>query len=246
MKASHRADRTGRSRGLLGKFVALPDYMLRTAAWHAVSFPATKALIELLRIYNGSNNGELAMAASTLAQRLGCSKTHAARTLAELEEKGFIVTEKIGTFRRKDRLASEYSVTMYRNDLNGEHATKQFMRWSPPPTVPKNRVTVPPAVRKQQNCRSQSRPWDPEGENQSVNGPARGTHLDIYHRDAEAGSRSAPIGSAVASEPAAEPSATLSDGSDRKARSGTRCHATESVLRHHRRPSGHHTDRGTE
>jgi hypothetical protein len=96
MKPSHRADRTGRSKGI-GPFVALPNYLLDSAAWRALSFPARSTLIELLRLYKGYNNGELVMAASTLAERLGCSKTHAARTLTELEEKGFIGVQKVGT-----------------------------------------------------------------------------------------------------------------------------------------------------
>src|SRR5262249_51443936 len=115
----------------MGRFAALPYYLLDCPTWKALSFPAKAAFIQLLRLYNGRNNGQLGMAASKLAERLDCSKATAARALTELEEKGFIGVEKIGTFRRKDRFASEYFLTMHRNDVSGELPTKKFMRWPP-------------------------------------------------------------------------------------------------------------------
>src|SRR5262249_37485083 len=72
---------------------------------------------------------QLALSVRTLAQRFGCSKDTAGRSLNELEEKGFIEPTKISTFRRKDRLATEYRLTNYRDDVAGVLPTKAFMSW---------------------------------------------------------------------------------------------------------------------
>jgi len=68
--------------------VQLPWYLIDSVAWRSLSFVARSAFIEVARLYNGSNNGRLGLAARTLADRLGCSKATAARALNELEETG--------------------------------------------------------------------------------------------------------------------------------------------------------------
>ena len=110
-------------------FVQLHWYLLDSNAWKALSYVGRAAFIELARLYNGHNTGQLALSARTLAERLGCSKATAARALNELEEKGFVGVQKLGTFRRRDRLATEYFLTLYRNDVNYDLPTKAFMRW---------------------------------------------------------------------------------------------------------------------
>jgi hypothetical protein len=176
VKSSHRADKTGRSK-VGPPYVALRHWMLDTPAWRALSPTAVKALIELMRLYKGYNNGQLGMAAATLADRLGCSKSHAARALNELEEKGFIGVQKVGTFKRRDRLASEYVLTEFRNDVSGALPTKEFTRWTPPPTVPKNRVSVPQVGREQQNYRPRSHRRDRQSDSTPISGPTGGTHI---------------------------------------------------------------------
>ena len=176
MKRSHLADKTGRSK-FGPPYVALRLYMLDSPAWRALSPMAAKALIELMRLYKGYNNGQLAMAAATLADRLGCSKSHAGRALNELEEKRFIGVQKVGTFRRRDRLASEYFLTEFRNDVSFAPPAKEFMRWTPPPTVPKNRVSVPQVGREQQNYRPRSHRRDRQSDSTPISGPTGGTHI---------------------------------------------------------------------
>jgi hypothetical protein len=199
VKASHRADRKGRS--VTGpRYVALRYFMLDSPAWRALSPVACKALIEMMKLYNGHNNGQLGMAAATLADRLDCSKSHAGRALLELEEKGFLGVQKVGTFRRRDRLASEYFLTEYQNDVSLERATNKFMKWTPPATVPKNRVLVPPVGRKQQNYRPRSHGRDRQSILKPISGPTGGTHISSQG-GSQSGTRSAPIGSAVASGP---------------------------------------------
>jgi hypothetical protein len=199
MKRSHRADKTGRS--ITGpRFAQLPHYMIDCPAWRSLSFAAVAGYIQLARLYNGANNGLLGMAVRTLANGLGCGKSTASRALEELEGKGFIGVQKVGLYGRRD--ASEYYLTLYRNDVTSEIPSKAFMRWTPPPTVPKTRVSVPQAGRAQQNYRLQSHRRDCEGQKQPSHSPTGGTYIHSTMGGGSAASRSAPVGSAVASEAA--------------------------------------------
>jgi hypothetical protein len=127
---SNAQNKRGRSRKQ-PPFVMLPWYVIDCIPWRSLTFAASAAFIQVARLYNGWNNGQLGLAASTLAERMGCSKATAARALNELETTGFIGVQKVGIFRRKDRLASEYFLTLYKNDVNGDLPSKAFMRWRP-------------------------------------------------------------------------------------------------------------------
>jgi len=115
--------------------------MLASPAWLASSLAARCALVELTRLYNGRNNGQLALSARGLAERLGTSKDTAARALNELESRGFIETVKAGSFRPRLRRATEYRLTTHRCDVTLQPPSRAFMKWrpsyqSPPKTHP--------------------------------------------------------------------------------------------------------------
>jgi Helix-turn-helix domain len=124
-----RHNNTGRS--TTERFVSLPHYMLRSTAWQSLSPVAVKVYIELACLYNGSNNGRLALSARAAAERAGCSKNTAARAFTELVGKGFIERRSSGHFDRKTPHAAEYRLTLHRCDRSGERATNHFMRWNP-------------------------------------------------------------------------------------------------------------------
>ena len=110
------------------QFVQLFNYVIDSPAYRGLSPTARAALVEFARLYNGSNNGFLAMPVRILAARLGVSKTTAARVLLELEEAGFIEVVKVGAFRRKDRMASEYRLTFHRCDASGTAPSRAFQK----------------------------------------------------------------------------------------------------------------------
>ncbi|MBZ6079182.1 helix-turn-helix domain-containing protein [Microvirga puerhi] len=114
------------------RYVSLPYYMLRTDAWHSLSPVARSVYIELATIYNGGNNGWLALSARDAAKRVGCSKNTAARAFIDLEQKGFIRCMQQGHFNRKSRHAAEYRLTIYDCHRTGERASKAFTNWHPP------------------------------------------------------------------------------------------------------------------
>jgi hypothetical protein len=116
-----RVKKSTRKRGRsTSPFVMLPWHLLDSHGWHALSPYARLAYIELCRRYNGANNGIIGLSVRTLGLALRCSKATAARALTELENAGFIQTMRIGTFKRKDRLASEYRLNIHRCDVTGD------------------------------------------------------------------------------------------------------------------------------
>src|SRR5262249_29943369 len=110
-------------------FVQLHYYLLDSDAWHRLSLPARAAYIELARLYDGTNNGRLAMSVRTLAARIPCGKNTASRALEELEVSGFISVMKVGSFDGRHSLrASEYRLMIYRCDVTGELSDKRRLR----------------------------------------------------------------------------------------------------------------------
>ena len=160
-------------------FVQLHWFMLDSEAWRELSAHAQAAYIHLARRYTGSNNGLIALSVRELGQRLSCSKDTASRVLIELENSGFIATETIGTFSLKNRKASTYRLTMYRDDRNGHLPTKDFMRIT---QSDQRDRTVRPEGHAKQNYRSQSDQKDRQSSNAAIHSPTTGTHIESNHR----------------------------------------------------------------
>ena len=122
-------DKTGRSK-FEGNYIKLPHYIFDCWAWSQLSANARCAWTEIVRVYNGSNNGRLAVPVRELADTLHISKSEAARTLQELTTFGFIEIAKRSSFARK-RLATEFRLTHLPCDLTGLLPPKTFMKIKP-------------------------------------------------------------------------------------------------------------------
>jgi hypothetical protein len=165
--------------------VSLPHYMLRSPAWLSLSPVARSVFIELAAIYNGSNNGHLALSARDAAERVSCSKNTAARAFAELIHKGFADLCSRGRFDRKTPHAAEYRLTMHR--CTGGRSSKRFMNWRPDMrkfvagptrgTAGVTRGTVTNAMK--ENCLELSLSRDRKHPLEPISGPTTGTHI-IY------------------------------------------------------------------
>ena len=132
-----RHNRTGRSNGI-GRYVALPHWMMRTEAWRSLDCVARCAYLELAMRYAGpgSNNGRLPYSLQEMAEALNVSKMTAQRALHMLQERGFIVEMKKGAFSYKLRHASEWRLTEHGCDVTGTLATKEFSCWKNQPGNP--------------------------------------------------------------------------------------------------------------
>jgi biotin operon repressor len=155
-------DSTGRSRRKLSPFIAIERYLLNSPAWTTLSLPGRCAIVELLKVYDGSNNGRLAMSARMLAPKLTISRATATRTLQDLQERGFIEAVREGGFNMKsgERRATEWRLTLHRCDVTGAPPAKTFMRWqagkihfAASPESHSGFTREPPKAAAQQNCR---------------------------------------------------------------------------------------------
>lgn len=126
-----RHNKTGRSK-VAGRFVMLEDWLLTSPAWLSLS-PAVRVLfIELMRRYNGQNNGRIALSVRDAVKACRITKDTAGRAFHALEDRGFIERAVPGGFSRKVRHATEWRLTHRKCDRTGASGTRAFMRWRPP------------------------------------------------------------------------------------------------------------------
>jgi hypothetical protein len=181
-----------KGRSTTERFVSLPHHMLRSPAWRSLSPVARCIFLELAAIYNGGNNGFIALSTRDAAKHVRCSKDTAARSFFELTEKGFIVCCSRGHFDRKCPHASEYRLTLYSCDRTGEKASKAFMRWHPDDAKsvagPMGRTAGPTSgtvhASTKENYRLRSDERDCAPTIQPSSGPTTGIHI-IYQMEAE-------------------------------------------------------------
>src|SRR5258708_16712574 len=106
-------DQRGRTKGW-ERHVRLTHFMTGTAAWLSLT-PAQRAVyLEVARVFNGRNNGWLAVSVRGLADRCNINKDTAAKALKILAERGFIVCATPGGFSRKTRHATEWRLPEWR------------------------------------------------------------------------------------------------------------------------------------
>ncbi len=125
-----KANKTGRSKGV-GRFIQLPMFMLESAAWRALSSQEQAAYLAVAMVYNGANNGCLAVSVRQVAERARVNKDTAAKCMARLQALGFIECASPGGFSRKVRHAAEWRLTLFKCDRTNALPSKAFMKWRP-------------------------------------------------------------------------------------------------------------------
>ena len=138
-------------RGMSGKkwrnsrsrFVQLHHRLLNSHAWHMLTPLQRAAYIEIAQLYDGKNNGRIAVSARRLAGLIPCSKN--ADLLRTLEDAGFIDTIKVGKYTKKEeeRLASEYRLTDFKCDVTHEAPSRRYNpqhRWDASMQKPKRKA----------------------------------------------------------------------------------------------------------
>jgi DNA-binding transcriptional MocR family regulator len=105
--------------------------MQRTEAWRSLDCVARCAYVELKRRYAGpgSNNGRLPYSVREMAAALNVSKATASRALKRLQERGFIIETKPGTFTYKVRHSTEWRLTECTCDVTGGLPTRSYESW---------------------------------------------------------------------------------------------------------------------
>ena len=121
--------RPNRNKRIDAPHVRLYGWLLNSPAYLSLSCPARALLIEVTRLYNGRNNGQIGLSVRTASERCHVARGTAARAFAELQERGFIELVTKGAFSRKAPHASEWRLTFNTCDVTGELPSKAFMRW---------------------------------------------------------------------------------------------------------------------
>lgn len=114
------------------KFLMIEGYVVKSAAWKALTANDKAVYLGLKWKYDAFNNGRIAMGCREAAEVIGnASKDTGKRSLDNLQAKGFITLTKPSGFNMKNRAATEWRLTEYKCDVTGELPTKAFMRWTP-------------------------------------------------------------------------------------------------------------------
>jgi DNA-binding transcriptional MocR family regulator len=98
-------------------------------AYLSLSCAARALLVEITRLYNRRNNGQIGLSVRRASERCNIARGTASRAFAELQERGFIECATQGAFSRKAPHASEWRLTFNTCDVTGQLASKAFMSW---------------------------------------------------------------------------------------------------------------------
>lgn len=131
--------RYGSRRVKYEQHVRLHHWLLNTPAYRSLNPPARAVLVELMRRYNGFNNGKIGLSVRDAGTACCVSKNTAARAFRELIDRGFVEVTTPSAFTVKCRLATEWALTEFPNDVTGAISSRPFIRWQP-----KIQNTVPP------------------------------------------------------------------------------------------------------
>jgi hypothetical protein len=112
------------------KYVGLPHWLLKSAAWKALPATAKVAYIEAFELsYNGVNNGDIKLSEREVAEIVGCARETASKALGILQTHGFVKPRVKGQFHVKVKYATRWILNRYEH--LGEPPTMDFMRWRP-------------------------------------------------------------------------------------------------------------------
>ena len=111
-----------------GRFVQLHEWVQRSEAW-ATMKPGPRALyIELLRRYNGGNNGQIYLSHRNAAIALNVGRGAVAGYFRELEERGFL-RKTCGHHLGPDGMGRAATYELTEHFCDNKKASMDFKRW---------------------------------------------------------------------------------------------------------------------
>jgi hypothetical protein len=110
------------------RHVRIPRWIQDCERWWMLSSHDKVVWIEGLRLYDGLNNGFLALPSRTIADRMNVAHQTVARSLLRLITLGFLEVTARSSFSNKNRKATEYRYTHLPCNRTSKPATRQFMR----------------------------------------------------------------------------------------------------------------------
>jgi len=125
-KAEHRAVTRGMG------FTGLPHVVQDSPAYHKLNDRARAVLFEIIRAFNGYNNGHIGISVRKIAEKLNTQNYGSiSRAIGDLIKHGLIDISTEGD--RRQRLAREYRLTFVSTGENNRHvqATEEYRHWTP-------------------------------------------------------------------------------------------------------------------
>ena len=129
-------------RKLEPRHIRLYHWITGTAAWRALSGNAIKVLLALVRLDDGTRNGQIFFSDRQAATETGLSRNTCIRALAELVEKGFLRVVEKGHFDRKVRHATVWRYTWQAAPGFGG-PTRDFEKWKPDTEKSRAQILIP-------------------------------------------------------------------------------------------------------
>ncbi|MBP2159573.1 MULTISPECIES: winged helix-turn-helix domain-containing protein [Asticcacaulis] len=122
-----RHDATGRRKSG-PPFVRLFYYLMDSPAWLALMPSDRAVLMQIMRRYNGENNGYLGASIDNLASECNIRPNTASEAVKRLIAAGFVEKAQEAAFSRKDRKATQYRLTCFKCDRTGAAPSNTFRR----------------------------------------------------------------------------------------------------------------------
>lgn len=126
---ARKTDQRGRSKND-APHVRLYHGLMATTAWRHTSLGARCLLLEIVRRWNGGNNGEIFISVREAADLLGVHRNTAVKLFHELDDKGFTAITSVGHFKVKGGPATARRLTWIR--WNNQPPTREYDRWIAP------------------------------------------------------------------------------------------------------------------
>jgi hypothetical protein len=126
IKSDQRADTRGAG------FTGLPHVVHDSLAYRHLDLWGRAVLSQIIRRFNGYNNGKIAVSQREIADELRTTNFRKiARAFAELVEHGLLDVTTEGQW--KERMAREYRLTFISTSSGGNHrqATNEYLAWTP-------------------------------------------------------------------------------------------------------------------
>ena len=96
-------------------FIKLHRGVTQSSAWLSLSCASRSLLLQIWEKHNGSNNGRISYSHRQARGDLHCGNTRVAKSFLELQEQGFLIERRKGSFTQKTdgggRRATEWEIT---------------------------------------------------------------------------------------------------------------------------------------
>jgi hypothetical protein len=99
-------------------FIMLRHDIADSIAWKSISTNARCVWLEIMRRYNGKNNGEIALSCREAGILCNISKNTASKAFKDLQEKGFIKIGTASSFDYKMKKSTRWIVTHEALNMN--------------------------------------------------------------------------------------------------------------------------------